>query len=59
MSGYVGNEVDTSKALVEGGWYVNLGDIVFRLRSVADGAHDYYWQSRDSALLIRGGANYA
>ena len=28
-------------------------------RSAADGGFDYYWLSRDSALLIRGGANYA
>ena len=36
-----------------------MGDVCFRLASPVDGAHDYYWQSRDSALLIRGGANYA
>ena len=47
------------KALTPGGWYTNLGDVCFRLVSPIDGAFDYYWQSRDSALLIRGGANYA
>ena len=59
MSGYVGNDAATAKALIEGGWYTNLGDMVFRLKSSTDGKYDYYWQSRDSALLIRGGANYA
>ena len=60
MGGYVGNEAATRKALGnEGGWYTNLGDVCFRLRNASDGGHDYYWLSRDSALLIRGGANYA
>ena len=34
-------------------------DIVFALRNEYDGQLDYYWVTRDSALLIRGGANYA
>jgi acyl-CoA synthetase (AMP-forming)/AMP-acid ligase II len=59
MSGYVGDELATASALRPGGWYTNLGDVCFRLVSPLDGAYDYYWQSRDSALLIRGGANYA
>ena len=59
MSGYVGNSSATAKALSPDGWYTNLGDVCFRLRNPADGAYDYYWMSRDSALLIRGGANYA
>ena len=60
MSGYVANAAATSKALGgPGGWYTNLGDVCFRLANVIDGAYDYYWLSRDSALLIRGGANYA
>jgi len=59
MSGYVGNDAATAKALDAAGWYTNLGDVCFRLRSAADGGFDYYWLSRDSALLIRGGANYA
>ena len=29
------------------------------LRNRRDGHRDYYWVSRDSELLIRGGANYA
>jgi len=59
MSGYVGNDAATAKALTADGWYTNLGDITFRLKSPTDGGHDHYWLSRDSALLIRGGANYA
>ena len=59
MSGYVGNSAATKKALGSDGWYTNLGDVCFRLRNPADGGHDYYWLSRDSALLIRGGANYS
>ena len=60
MSGYVGDAAATKKAIhtEAGGWYVNLGDVCFALPA-ADGAKDYYWLSRDSALLIRGGANYA
>jgi hypothetical protein len=38
---------------------VNLGDVCFWLESEADGGTDVYWVSRDSALLIKGGANYA
>jgi len=44
--------------------YVNLGDVCFWLRAEEGTVHggaiqDIYWVSRDSALLIRGGANYA
>jgi acyl-CoA synthetase (AMP-forming)/AMP-acid ligase II len=58
MSGYVGNPEATAAALPEG-WYTGLRDVAFRLRNPEDDAWDYYWMSRDSALLIRGGANYA
>jgi len=58
MSGYVGNPAATAAALPQG-WYTGLRDVAFRLRSPEDDAWDYYWMSRDSALLIRGGANYA
>ncbi|KAJ8603610.1 hypothetical protein CTAYLR_004840 [Chrysophaeum taylorii] len=53
MSGYVGNPDATAKAFSDDGWYLNLGDVGFRL------GKDLYWYSRDSAMLIRGGANYA
>ncbi|CEM31302.1 unnamed protein product [Vitrella brassicaformis CCMP3155] len=40
-------------------WYTNLGDVGFWLMSADGGAKDIYWQSRDAALVIKGGANYA
>ncbi|MFC1901416.1 AMP-binding protein [Chloroflexota bacterium] len=58
MSGYVGNPQAT-EAVFREGWYTGLGDIVFTLKNRHDGQLDYYWMSRESALLIRGGANYA
>ena len=57
MSGYVGQEEATKKVFREG-WYVGLRDIGFVLYG-KDGCLNYYWMTRDSALLIRGGANYA
>ena len=58
MSYYVGDP-EATKAVFQEGWYTGLRDIVFTLRNKNDGQLDYYWMSRDSALLIRGGANYA
>lgn len=58
MSLYVGDPEATAAVLPEG-WYTGLRDVGFRLRNLEDGAWDYYWMSRDSALLVRGGANYA
>jgi acyl-CoA synthetase (AMP-forming)/AMP-acid ligase II len=58
MDYYVGN-AEATKAVFQEGWYTGLGDIAFALRNEEDGQLDYYWLSRDSALLIRGGANYA
>ena len=40
-------------------WYLNLGDVAFKLKNPMNGKDDIYWVSRDNALLIRGGANYA
>jgi len=57
FSRYVGDEEATRNVFREG-WYTGLRDIVFALKS-SDGNLDYYWVSRDSELLIRGGANYA
>jgi acyl-CoA synthetase (AMP-forming)/AMP-acid ligase II len=57
MSGYTGQDEATKKVFREG-WYVGLRDIGFTLEG-KDGCPDYYWMTRDSALLIRGGANYA
>jgi acyl-CoA synthetase (AMP-forming)/AMP-acid ligase II len=58
MSGYLANPESTRSVLGEG-WYTGLRDIAFTLRNQYDGELDYYWLSRDSELLIRGGANYA
>jgi len=57
FSYYVGDEEATRNVFQEG-WYTGLRDIVFALKN-DDGNLDYYWISRDSELLIRGGANYA
>lgn len=59
MTGYVGDDAATKKALDANGWYTNLGDVGFRLKNSVDAGADLYWLSRDSAMLIRGGANYA
>jgi acyl-CoA synthetase (AMP-forming)/AMP-acid ligase II len=58
MSGYVGDPEATTAVFRER-WYTGLRDIVFTLSNQGDGKLDYYWMSRDSELLIRGGANYA
>jgi len=58
MDYYVG-DAEATKAVFQGEWYTGLGDIAFALRNEKDGQLDYYWLSRDSVLLIRGGANYA
>ena len=57
MTGYV-NQEDATRAVFHDNWYTGLRDIGFCL-TAADGQLDYYWLGRDSALLIRGGANYA
>ncbi|MCX5836314.1 MAG: hypothetical protein NTX62_04960, partial [Deltaproteobacteria bacterium] len=49
---------EATKKVFREGWYVELRDIGFTLEG-KDGCPDYYWMTRDSALLIRGGANYA
>lgn len=60
MGGYLHNDEATRKAVDStGGWYLNLGDVCFYLKSKEDGGRDFYWLARDSALLIKGGANYA
>ena len=50
----VGGAIDAAA----GGWYLKLGDGGCWL-AADDGGRDHYWLARDSALLIRGGANYA
>lgn len=58
MSYYVDNQEGT-KAVFRKGWYTGLKDIVFTLKNNKDGQLDYYWMTRSSEFLIRGGANYA
>ena len=58
MSHYV-SDLEATKSVFQSGWYTGLRDIVFALTNKDDGQLDYYWVTRDSALLIRGGANYA
>ena len=58
MSHYV-TDAEATRSVFHEGWYTGLRDIVFALKNEADGQLDYYWMTRDSALLIRGGANYS
>lgn len=58
MTGYIGEPEATAAAFL-GGWYLGLKDKGFMLINKYDGGKDFYWMSRDSELLIRGGANYA
>nr|WP_243436271.1 class I adenylate-forming enzyme family protein [Acanthopleuribacter pedis] len=57
MRGYIGNAEATAAVLVDG-WYSGLKDVGFYLLDEG-GERDFYWASRASTLLIRGGANYA
>lgn len=58
MREYLGNPQATEEAL-RNGWYLGFGDICFYLVNPHDGEADFYWIGRESALLIRGGANYS
>mmetsp|Transcript_27377 Transcript_27377/g.33425 ORF Transcript_27377/g.33425 Transcript_27377/m.33425 type:complete len:653 (+) Transcript_27377:196-2154(+) len=73
MSGYVGNDEATKKALIYDQvvgdetkqatalaklpWYVKLGDLGFWFQN--SDRRDNYWMSRESELLIIGGTNYS
>lgn len=58
MREYLGNAQATHEVM-RNGWYLGFGDICFYLVNPGDGEKDFYWLGRDSALLIRGGANYS
>jgi acyl-CoA synthetase (AMP-forming)/AMP-acid ligase II len=58
MSGYVGDP-EATHAVFHEGWYTGLKDVGFTLENEDDHGLDFYWVSRESTLLIRGGANYA
>jgi acyl-CoA synthetase (AMP-forming)/AMP-acid ligase II len=57
MSAYLKNEMATQESM-DGEWYLNLKDICFYLPN-ENGESDYYWLSRDSFMLIKGGSNYS
>jgi acyl-CoA synthetase (AMP-forming)/AMP-acid ligase II len=58
MTGYVKDPHETQNVL-HNQWYIGFKDICFTLKNESDGELDFFWISRDSAMLIRGGANYA
>ena len=57
MHAYV-QQPEATAAVMHQGWYTGLMDIGFWLESEG-GEQDFYWMSRESTLLIRGGSNYA
>ena len=68
MSSYVGLPEKSREAISDDGWYLNCGDVCFWLHAECEGggprpgpqgSREYFWQSRISHMLIRGGANYA
>jgi acyl-CoA synthetase (AMP-forming)/AMP-acid ligase II len=58
MKGYLKDEEASGRVLLDG-WYLGFRDIAFFLENEEDGLRDYFWVERDSALVIRGGANAA
>jgi len=58
MAGYV-DEPGATKAAFCNGWYTGLGDVAFYLTNKDTQERDYYWVSRSTGLMIRGGANYS
>ena len=58
MKGYLKDEEASDRVLLDD-WYLGFRDIAFFLENEADGLRDYFWVERDSALVIRGGANAA
>ena len=60
MKGYIKNPIANKKAFYKDNqlWYLNLGDIAFFLKS-EDGFNDIYWVSRQTGMIIKGGANYS
>ena len=60
MKGYIKNPIANKKAFYKDNelWYLNLGDIAFFFKS-EDGFIDIYWVSRQSGMIIKGGANYS
>lgn len=59
MKGYVQKPEETEKVFSADGWYLGFGDVCFVLKNENDGGDDIFWLSRESMMLIKGGANYA
>jgi len=57
MTGYVDSGEKEGNVFCEG-WYTGFKDICFALKN-DDGELDYYWVSRESTLLMKGGVNYS
>jgi len=58
MTAYVKNPEGT-EAVFHEDWYTGLLDVGYYLINPEDGRPDFYWMSRESSLLIKGGANYS
>ncbi len=58
MTRYVKNPEATASVFSDG-WYTGLCDVGFWLPDPQDGQPDFYWMTRESTLLIKGGANYS
>lgn len=58
MSEYL-NDQESTETVFHDDWYLGLRDICFALPCKYDGILNYYWHSRDSFMLIKGGSNYA
>ena len=58
MDRYV-KDPDATARVMPDGWYIGLQDVGYYLINPADGEKDFYWMSRESNLIIKGGANYA
>jgi len=52
-------QAEATDSVWQNGWYIGLGDVAFGIRNPHDSELDFYWVSRVSGLLIRGGANYS
>ncbi|QTD51684.1 class I adenylate-forming enzyme family protein [Sulfidibacter corallicola] len=58
MAGYLA-QPEATDAVLRSGWYSGFKDIGYYLIHPEDGERDFFWMSRESTMLIRGGANYA
>jgi len=67
MGGYANSDKNPFTSEEQGHWYTNLGDICFWIEGEKcasteegpSGSRDFFWLSRDSQMVIKGGANYS